>query len=118
MNQILACTWLLCPLLMAILLASRSADAQVATETPLMTRALTDVPGRAVLVETVILASGEGAAAHRHNEDVLAYVLEGGIITRVEGGDSQTVHVRGVFYESPPDLHPGSPIPSTTEPQT
>src|SRR5215813_225760 len=107
MNKILAFPWPLFPLLVVILLAPRSADAQVAKETPLMTRALTDVPGREGLVETVILAPGEVAAAHRHNADVFAYVLEGSIITQVEGGESRTVHAGGDFYESPRDLHPG-----------
>jgi quercetin dioxygenase-like cupin family protein len=118
MNTILACPWLLCPLLVFALFTSRNAEAQVAKETPLMTRALTDVPGREVLVETVILAPGEVAAAHRHNADVFAYVLEGSIITQVEGGESQTVHAGGVFYESPTDLHLGSRNASTTEPAT
>ena len=118
MNKILTSPWLLFPLLVLVLLASRSADAQVAKETPLMTRALTDVPGREVLVETVVLAAGGVAAAHRHNADVFAYVLEGSIITRVEGGDSQTVHAGGVFYESPTDVHLGSRNASTTEPAT
>jgi len=118
MNKILAFPWLLFPLLVVVLLASRSADAQVAKETPLMTRALTDVPGREVLVKTVVLAPGEVAAAHRHNADVFAYVLEGSIITQVEGGESQTVHAGGVFYESPTDLHLGSRNASTTEPAT
>ena len=118
MNKILTSPWLLFPLLVVVLLASRSADAQVAKETPLMTRALTDVPGREVLVETVILAPGEVAAAHRHNADVFAYVLEGSIITQVEGGESQTIHAGGVFYESPTDVHLGSRNASTTEPAT
>ena len=118
MSRILAFPWLLFPLLVIVLVASRSADAQVAKETPLMTRALTDVPGREVLVETVVLAPGEVAAAHRHNADVFAYVLEGSIITRVEGGDSQTVHAGGVFYESPTDVHLVSRNASTTEPAT
>ena len=48
MNKSLTFPWLLFPLLAVVLLASRSADAQVAKETPLMTRALTDVPGREV----------------------------------------------------------------------
>ena len=117
MNKILEFPWPLCPLLVVILLAPRSADAQVAKETPLMTRALTDVPGREVLVETVILAPGEVAAAHRHNADVFAYVLEGSITTQVEGG-ARTVHAGGVFYESPRDLHLGSRNASTTEPAT
>ena len=118
MSRILAFPWLLFPLLVIVLVASRSADAQVAKETSLMTRALTDVPGREVLVETVVLAPGGVAAAHRHNADVFAYVLEGSIITRVEGGDSQTVHAGGVFYESPTDVHLVSRNASTTEPAT
>ena len=118
MSRILAFPWLLFPLLVIVLVASRSADAQVAKETSLMTRALTDMPGREDLVETVVLAPSEVAAAHRHNADVFAYVLEGSIITRVEGGDSQTVHAGGVFYESPTDVHLGSRNASTTEPAT
>jgi len=118
MSRILAFPWLLFPLLVIVLVASRSADAQVAKETSLMTRALTDMPGREDLVETVVLAPSEVAAAHRHNADVFAYVLEGSIITQVEGGESQTIHAGGVFYESPTDVHLGSRNASTTEPAT
>jgi quercetin dioxygenase-like cupin family protein len=118
MSRILAFPWLLFPLLVIVLVASRSADAQVAKETSLMTRALTDMPGREDLVETVVLAPSEVAAAHRHNADVFAYVLEGSIITQVEGGESQTIHAGGVFYESPTDVHLVSRNASTTEPAT
>ena len=118
MNKSLTFPWLLFPLLVLVLLASRSADAQVAKETSLMTRALTDMPGREDLVETVVLAPSEVAAAHRHNADVFAYVLEGSIITQVEGGESQTIHAGGVFYESPTDVHLVSRNASTTEPAT
>ena len=53
MKTIVACPWLLCPLLVVALLMPRSADGQVAKETPLITRVLPDVPGREVLIETV-----------------------------------------------------------------
>jgi len=118
MNKILAFPWLLFSLLVLALLAFRSADAQVAKETPLMTRALSDVAGREGFIETVALAPGGVAPAHRHNADVFAYALEGSIITRVEGGESQTVHAGEVFYESPTDLHLESRNASTTEPAT
>jgi quercetin dioxygenase-like cupin family protein len=119
MNKIFARPWLLLFLLLVFaLLASRNADAQVAKETPLMTRALPDVPGREGLIETVALAPGEVLSAHRHNADVFVYVLAGSIITRVEGGEPQTLHVGEVFYESPTDLHLGSRNASTTEPAT
>ena len=69
MNKILPCPWLLFSLLGLVLLASCNADAQVAKETPLLTRALPDVPGREVLIETVVLAPGKVVPAHRHYSD-------------------------------------------------
>ena len=105
-------------LLLFPLLAASSAGAQIAKETPLMTKDLPDVPGKQGLVETVVLSPGEVVPAHRHNADVFAYVLEGSIITRVEGGESQAVHAGEVFSESPTDLHLGSRNASTTEPAT
>jgi quercetin dioxygenase-like cupin family protein len=118
MNKLLPFPWLLCPLLVLALLAPRSVDAQVAKETPLMTRSLPDVPGREALIEIVVLAPGEVIRAHRHDADVFAYVLKGSIITQVEGGESQRVHAGEVFYESPSDLHLGSRNASTIEPAT
>src|SRR5262249_16149325 len=118
MNKILPCPRLLFLLLGLVLLASCSADAQVAKETPLLTRALPDVPGREVTIETVVLAPGEAVPAHRHNADVFAYVLKGSIMTRVEGGESPPLHAGEVFYELPTDLPLGSRNASTTKPAT
>ncbi len=114
MNRMFASPWLLFPSLVLALLASRNAGAQIAREIPLMTRALPDVPRREGLIERVVLAPGEIVPPHRHNADVFAYVLAGSIVTRVEGGESQTVHTGEVFYESPTDLHLGSRNASTT----
>ena len=96
MNRILMLTLLLLPLS-----TSGNADAQVAKakETPLMSKALPDVPGKEAVVETVVLSPGEVVPAHRHNADVFAYVLEGSMITQVEGGKPQTVHAGEAFYE-------------------
>jgi len=98
------------------LLASSSVHAQVANETPLMTKDLPDVPGKEGLIETVVLAPGEVVPSHRHNADVFAYVLEGSMITQLEVGKSQTVHAGEVFYESPTDVHIASRNASTTQP--
>jgi len=87
------------------LLAPSSAAAQVAKETPLMTKDLPDVPGKEGLIEKVVLSPGEAPPPHRHNADVFAYVLEGSIITQMTGGKPQTVHAGEVFYESPTDVH-------------
>ena len=94
------------------------AYAQVAKETPLMTRALPDVPGKEGLVERVVLNPGEVVPRHRHNADVFVYVLDGTIITQLKGGRPQTVHAGGTFYESPADVHSDSRNASTNHPAT
>ena len=65
--------------------ASSSANRQIAKETSLMTKTLPDVPGKEGLIETVFLSPGEVVPAHQHNADVFAYVLDGSIITQLEG---------------------------------
>jgi quercetin dioxygenase-like cupin family protein len=91
----------MCKILVFLLLAVGSANADFPKETALMTKALPDVPGKEGLVETVVLAPGQAAPAHRHNADVFAYVLAGSIITQVQGGKPQTVHVGEVFTNRP-----------------
>src|SRR6516165_11335787 len=96
--------------------ASSSENPQGAKEIPLMTKTLPDVPGKEGLVETVLIFPGAVVPAHRHNADVVAYVLEGSIITQVKGGKPQTVHPGDVFYESPTDIHVDSRNASKTQP--
>jgi len=111
MNEMLVFLLLLFPSL-----ASSNANAQIAKETVLMTKSLTDVPGKDGLIETVVLSPGEVVPPHRHNADVFAYVLKGSIITQLKAGKPQTVHVGEVFYESPSDVHIASRNASTTQP--
>jgi quercetin dioxygenase-like cupin family protein len=86
-------------------LAASSANLQVGKVTRLMTKDLPDVPGKEGMVETVDFAPGEVSQPHRHNADLFVYVLEGSVITQVEGSSPQTVHAGEVFYESPTDIH-------------
>jgi quercetin dioxygenase-like cupin family protein len=99
-------------------LTGSSTNSQVATETPLMTKDLPDVPGKEGLIERVALSPGEIVPPHRHNADVFAYVLDGSIITQLMGGKPRTVHAGEVFYESPTDVHVESRNASTTQPAT
>jgi quercetin dioxygenase-like cupin family protein len=108
----------ICKMLLCTLLAFSSADAQVAKETPLMTKDLPDVPGKEGLIETVVLSPAEVVRAHRHNADVFVYVLAGSITTQLKGGKAQTVRAGEVFYESPNDVHVASRNASTTQPAT
>ena len=75
MDKFLTFPGLLLPLLGLALLASCGADARVGKETPLLTRALPDVPGREVLIETVVLAPGKVVPAHRHYSDAVASIV-------------------------------------------
>jgi quercetin dioxygenase-like cupin family protein len=98
------------------LLLTLSANAQVGTVTPLMTKDLPDVPGKEGLLITVDFAPGEVVASHRHDSDVFAYVVAGSIITQLKGGRPQTIHAGEAFYESPTDVHIASRNASRTRP--
>src|SRR5262245_12848353 len=76
MDTFLTFPGMLLPLLGLALLAFCGADARVAKGTPLLTRALPDVPGREVLIETFVLAPGKVVPAHRHYSDAVAIDAE------------------------------------------
>jgi quercetin dioxygenase-like cupin family protein len=116
MKKMLVFAFSLLPPLLPLLFPSGSADAQIAKEKPLMTKVLPDISGQEGLIETVVLSPGEVVPSHRHNADVFAYVLEGSIVTQLEGQKSQTVHSGEVFYESPGDVHIATRNASATQP--
>ncbi|HEY9502772.1 MAG TPA: cupin domain-containing protein [Pyrinomonadaceae bacterium] len=82
----------------------------------LMTKELSDVPGKEGMIETVDFAPGEVSQPHRHNADVFVYVLEGTLITQVKGESPKTVRAGEVFSESPTDVHTVSRNASDTQP--
>ena len=61
------------------------ANAGTGTATTLMVKELPDLPGKDGMVEVVDFAPGEVSQPHRHNADLFVYVLEGTIVTQVEG---------------------------------
>ena len=97
-------------------LAFSSANAGTGKATTLMTKELPDFPGKEGMVELVEFAPGEVSQPHRHNADLFVYVLEGSVVTQVQGDKPQTVHAGGVFYESPTDIHSVSRNASETQP--
>jgi quercetin dioxygenase-like cupin family protein len=116
MKKMLVFVFSLLPPLLPLFFPSGSADAQIAKEKPMMTKVLPDLPGKEGLIETVVLSPGEVVPAHRHNADVFGYVLEGSIVTQLEGHKSQKVHTGEAFYESPGDVHIASRNASETQP--
>jgi quercetin dioxygenase-like cupin family protein len=97
-------------------MAFSGAHAGTGKATTLLVRELPDFPGKEGMVEVVDFAPGEVSQPHRHNADLFVYVLEGSVVTQVEGYAPKTVNAGEVFYESPTDVHTVSRNASATQP--
>ena len=113
--------------LFAELIASgRHADAQTqstpapaAPRPPVFTHDLPNLTmdGWEVTVSHVDYPPGRVGAAHHHAGFVLAYVLEGAVITKVSGqGEEKIYNVGQMFYEQPGATHEVSKNASQTQP--
>jgi quercetin dioxygenase-like cupin family protein len=92
------------------------AYAGTGTARSLVAKELPDVPGKEGMVELVDFAPGEASEVHRHNADLFVYVLEGTVVTQLEGEAPKTLKAGDVFTESPTDIHLVSRNASTTKP--
>jgi len=104
--------------LVAVLLCAAGGRliAQEAVVTPLMTKALADMPGKEALMITVEYPPSSSDASHRHNAHAFVYVLEGSIVMQVKGGKAVTLTPGQTFYEGPDDVHVVGRNASTTKP--
>jgi len=75
--------------------------AQEAAVTPLMSKDLTNLPGKEGLMITVVYPPGSSDPIHRHNANAFVYVLEGSIVMQVRGGKEVTLMPGQTFYEGP-----------------
>ena len=82
----------------------------------LMTKAMSDLPGKEVLMITVDYPPGGFDPVHRHDAHGFIYVLEGSIVMGVKGGKEQTLLPGQTFYEGPQDLHTVGRNASKTKP--
>lgn len=73
--------------------------------TDLMTKALTDVPGKEVTMITVDYAPGAADPVHRHSAHAFVYVLEGSIVMQMKGEKEVTLRPGETFYEDPAGIH-------------
>ena len=92
--------------------------AEEAKVTTLMSRELTDVPGREMLMILVEYAPGGTDRIHRHNAHGLIYVLDGTVVMQVRGGEQVTLTAGQTFYEGPEDVHVVGRNASATKPAT
>lgn len=84
--------------------------------TPLMTKALPDIPGKEALMLTVVYPPGGADPVHRHNAHAFVYVLEGSVVMQLKGGKQVTLTPGQTFYEGPDDVHVVGRSASVTKP--
>jgi len=97
-------------------IAATGAHAGTGSARSLVTKELADVPGKEGMIELVDFAPGESSEIHRHNADLFVYVLEGTVVTQLEGEAPKTLKAGEVFTESPTDIHLVSRNASATKP--
>ena len=90
--------------------------AQEAKVTPLLSKDLTNLPGKEGLMITVEYPPGSSDPIHRHNAHAFVYVLEGTIVMQVRGGKEVTLTPGQTFYEGPDDVHVVGRNASQTKP--
>ena len=102
--------------LVLLCLMTGTAMAQQAKVTPLMSKDLTDNPGKEALMIMVEYPPGSSDPIHRHNAQAFVYVLEGSIVMQVKGGEQVTLTPGQTFYEGPDDVHVVGRNASSTQP--
>ena len=77
--------------LVLLCVMTSAAMAQEAKVTSLMSKELTENPGKEVLMIMVEYPPGSSDPIHRHNAQAFVYVLEGSIVMQVKGGKEVTL---------------------------
>lgn len=93
--------WLLL-ILCCIVPAARAQDPGIQQ---LMSKDLTDMPGKEGVKISVTFPPGHSDGLHRHNAYVFVYVLEGSVVMQLKGNPPVTLNPGDNFYESPEDVH-------------
>ena len=102
--------------LMLVCLMPVTLEPKEAKVTPLMSKGLTEFPGKEGLMITVDYPPGSSDPIHRHNAHAFVYVLEGSIVMQVRGGKQVTLTPGQTFYEGPSDVHVVGRNASQTKP--
>jgi len=91
--------------LVLVCLMSATLVAQEAKVTQLLSKDLTNLPGKEGVMITVEYPPGHSDQVHRHNAYAFVYVLEGSVVMQVRGGKEVTLTPGQTFYEGPDDVH-------------
>ena len=114
-------TLLLCGIVFATLskvtvTMAATTEPKEAKLTELMSKDLTDLPGKEGLMLLIEYPPGSSDPIHRHNAHGFIYVLEGSIVMQVRGGKEVTLTPGQTFYEGPEDVHVVGRNASQTKP--
>jgi quercetin dioxygenase-like cupin family protein len=101
---------------MLVCLVSNPLETKEAKVTPLLSKDLTEFPGKEGVMITVEYPPGSKDPVHRHNAHGFIYVLEGSIVMQVRGGKEVTLTPGQTFYEGPSDVHVVGRNASQTKP--
>src|SRR5205807_7777025 len=71
----------------------------------IMSKPLTDIPGKEGLVLTVTYPPGGSDQIHRHDAHAFVFVLEGSIVMQLRGAEPVMAKAGEGFYEGPNDVH-------------
>lgn len=107
---------LLCVLAATSAVGFAQSGKQTVSVKPLMTKDLVGIPGKEAVMLAVDYVPGGASTPHRHEAQVFLYVVEGSIVTQVEGQEPVTLQAGQTFYESPTDIHETAKNASQTEP--
>ena len=103
-------------LLLLLCLVPGALMAQEASVTSLLSKDLTDFPGKEGLMIMVEYPPGGSDPIHRHNAHAFVYVLEGSVVMQLKGGKETTLTPGQTFYEGPDDVHVVGRNASSTKP--
>jgi quercetin dioxygenase-like cupin family protein len=114
-------TLLLCGIVFAALskvtvTMAATMESKEAKLTQLLSKDLTDLPGKEGLMLMIEYPPGSSDPIHRHNAHGFIYVLEGSIVMQVRGGKEVTLTPGQTFYEGPEDVHVVGRNASQTKP--
>ena len=101
---LVVCTFIAVAVGVTVLMAAPT-EAPQAKLTELMSKDLTDLPGKEGLMLLIEYPPGSTDPIHRHNAHGFISVLEGSIVMQVRGGKEVTLTPGQTFYEGPEDVH-------------
>ncbi len=103
-------------LMSCTLVAQGAKVTREAKVTQLLSKDLTNLPGKEGVMITVDYPPGSSDPIHRHNAHAFVYVLEGSVVMQVRGGKQVTLTPGQTFYEGPDDVHVVGRNASDTKP--